>query len=244
MRDKKDPMRIIARDLGTNKTAEARCNPRDAFKFETGARLALDRLFGTETTEKKEPLAKFKVGDVVIANDQARGVYSVTAPGWIGYVLAVSESGRAIRVAKTEGHLDYWVDSDAFDLYRPVFKKGDRVCMRDPDHFTGSERSLWATDKIMTVKEYLPASDAYLMEENSYAFAPSWLVKAPGWNGRFTPIDSGLPWWVPGKIYEVEDGVVCDGSGDVRYGSLENPVESFAELQSRIPFKIIEIKDR
>ncbi len=243
MRDKKDPMRVIARDLGTNKTAEARCNPQDEFKFETGARLALDRLFGTEPTEKKDPPVKFKVGDVVIANEKARGLYSITRPGWIGYVLGVSDSGQSIKVAEKKGHMSYWVDCDAFALYRPIFRKGDRVRMRDPGNFTCSERSIWATDRIMTVKEYLPASDAYLMKENSYAFAPCWLVKAPEWNGRFTPVDSGLPWWTPGKIYEVEDGVVRDGSGDARYGSLDNPVESFAELQSRVPFKILEIKD-
>ena len=242
VRDKKDPMRVIARDLGANKTAEARCNPQDEFKFETGARLALDRLFGTETAEKKEPPAKFKVGDVVIGNDKANA-YCITKPGWIGYVLGVSDSGRSIKVAEKKCYSSYWVDCDAFDLYRPVFRKGDRVRMRDPEYFTCSERSIWATDRTMTVKEYLPASDAYLMKENSYAFAPCWLVKVPEWNGRFTPIDSGLPWWTPGKIYEVEDGVVRDGSGDARYGSLDNPVESFAELQSRVPFKILEIKD-
>ena len=243
MRDKKDPMRIIARDLGTNKTAEARCNPQDEFKFETGARLALDRLFGTETTEKKDPPAKFKVGDVVIGNDTAN-VYCITKPGWIGYVLGVSDSGRSIKVAEKKCYSSYWVDCDAFDLYRPVFKKGDRVRMRDPGYFTCSERSLWATDQIMTVKEYLPASDAYLMEENSYAFAPCWLVKVPGWNGRFTPVENCPGWWTPGWIYEVKDGVLYDDDGDTRYHTKWSPVVSFEDLQRRVPFKILEIKDR
>lgn len=118
-RDKKDPMRVIARDLGTNKTAEARCNPQDTFKFETGARLALDRLLGAEPTEKK----------------------------------------------------------------------------------------------------------------------------APGWSGRITPVDARSVYWTNGRIYEVKDGVICDDDGDSRFFTGDCPVTDFADLQSRIPFKILEIKD-
>ena len=243
MRDKKDPMRVIARDLGTNKTAEARCNPQDEFKFETGARLALDRLFGTETTEKKDPPAKFKVGDVVIGNDTA-SIYGVTKPGWIGYVVGVGPCKGFIRVKERKNELEYMVRDRCFDHYRPAFKKGDRVRMRDPGYFTCSERSLWATDQIMTVKEYLPAYDAYLMEENSYAFAPCWLVKVPGWNGRFTPVEDVKGWWTAGWIYEVEDGVIHDDDGDTRYHTKWSPVVSFEDLQRRVPFKILEIKDR
>ena len=114
MRDKKDPMRVIARDLDTNKTAEARCNPQDTFKFETGARLALDRLFVTEP---------------------------------------------------------------------------------------------------------------------------------PEWNGRITPVDAKTDYWTNGRIYEVKDGVLCDNDGDTRFSTEQYPVESFVELQSRVPFKILEIKD-
>lgn len=240
MRDKKDPMRVIARDLGTNKTAEARCNPKDEFKYETGVRLALDRLFGTENTEKKDPPAKFKVGDVVIGNEMA-GAYFAMKPGWIGYVIDVIPDMGCIRVSEKKNAREYEVVDVCFDHYHPVFKKGDRVRMRDPEHFNCHG---WATDQIMTVKEYLPASDAYLMEENSYAFAPHWLVKVPGWNGRFTPIDhTGNSWWTNGKIYTVEDGLVRDNDGDSRFCTEHSPVDDFAELQRRVPFKILEIKD-
>lgn len=241
MRDKKDPMRVIARDLGTNKTAEARCNPQDTFKFETGARLALDRLLGTEATEKKEPPAKFKVGDVVIANDKAEDAYAITVPGWIGYVVSVGSNGRII-VEEKKGSERYDVTERFFDLYRPVFKKGDRVRMRDPGHFNCHG---WATDQVMTVKEYHPASDSYMMEENFYAFAPPWLVKVPGWNGRFTPVDTNdfSRWWTNGKIYEVKDGVLRDDDGEIRYYTDDKPVVDSADLQRRVPFKILEIKE-
>lgn len=46
------------------KRAKADCDPRDEYNFETGARLATDRVFGKEA-EKKEPTYKFNIGDVV-----------------------------------------------------------------------------------------------------------------------------------------------------------------------------------
>ena len=46
------------------KRAKAVCSPDDEYRFETGARLAVDRVFGKEA-EKKEPKFKFKVGNMV-----------------------------------------------------------------------------------------------------------------------------------------------------------------------------------
>ena len=46
------------------KRAKAVCSPDDEYSFETGARLAVDRVFGKEA-EKKEPTYKFNIGDVV-----------------------------------------------------------------------------------------------------------------------------------------------------------------------------------
>ena len=50
MVDEKDNNKIIARDLLTNKTAEAKCNPKDKWNFNKGAKLALERL-----TEPEKP---------------------------------------------------------------------------------------------------------------------------------------------------------------------------------------------
>lgn len=50
MVDEKDPNKIIARDLITNKTAEAKRNPKDDWDFAKGAKLALERL-----TEPEKP---------------------------------------------------------------------------------------------------------------------------------------------------------------------------------------------
>lgn len=51
------------------KRAKASCDPRDEYNFETGARLAIDRVFGKEA-EKKEPTYKFNIGDHVVVTDK------------------------------------------------------------------------------------------------------------------------------------------------------------------------------
>ena len=51
------------------KRAKASCDPRDEYKFETGARLATDRVFGKEA-EKQEPTYKFNIGDIVVVKNK------------------------------------------------------------------------------------------------------------------------------------------------------------------------------
>lgn len=51
------------------KRAKASCDPRDEYNFETGARLATDRVFGKEE-EKKEPEYKFNIGDHVVVKNK------------------------------------------------------------------------------------------------------------------------------------------------------------------------------
>ena len=51
------------------KRAKESCDPRDEYDFETGARLATDRVFGKEE-EKKEPEYKFNIGDHVVVKNK------------------------------------------------------------------------------------------------------------------------------------------------------------------------------
>lgn len=48
--DPHDMLRVVAKDMSTGETAEARCHPeeRDSFNFELGAHIALGRLYGNE----------------------------------------------------------------------------------------------------------------------------------------------------------------------------------------------------
>lgn len=61
-------------------------------------------------------MAKFKIGDCVIGNKEAKR-YGVTGTGWIGYVVAVHENGE-IRVKRKGGVMTYDVESSCFDLYK------------------------------------------------------------------------------------------------------------------------------
>lgn len=63
MVDEKDPNKIIARDLLTNKTAEAKRNPKDEWDFAKGAKLALERLM-----EPEKP--KYWTGKVVCVKNK------------------------------------------------------------------------------------------------------------------------------------------------------------------------------
>ncbi len=62
---------VVAKNIGSKKTAEARCSPEDVFDFTFGARLALDRLLGTEKTEEtpKKLNCRFVVVDKDIFED-------------------------------------------------------------------------------------------------------------------------------------------------------------------------------
>lgn len=61
------------------KRAKASCDPRDEYKFETGARLATDRVFGKEAEKKgRQPL--FKKGDEVRVADPEYAITTHTHP--------------------------------------------------------------------------------------------------------------------------------------------------------------------
>lgn len=51
-------MEVIALDKNTGRKAVAKCNPEDAFDFNTGARLAFDRLMGIKNTSEPEKKSK------------------------------------------------------------------------------------------------------------------------------------------------------------------------------------------
>ncbi len=91
--------------------AEAKCNPADTFNFETGAKLAFERLFGREgkKDEKTESGLKFKVGDECV----------YTGESWF-------EKGTKVRVVEYDGtpRMPYrvtngknllWVDADELE---------------------------------------------------------------------------------------------------------------------------------
>ena len=64
-------------------------------------------------------MAKFKVGDFVISNDQANLQYSITRDSWVGIVKEVRSDGGidVVPLDDPDQSLPYSVDSECFDLY-------------------------------------------------------------------------------------------------------------------------------
>lgn len=63
-------------------------------------------------------MAKFKVGDKVIANEKANDRYGVTKQGWVGIVTEYNKKNDMYYV-KGEGKYkggNFWIDGDYFDL--------------------------------------------------------------------------------------------------------------------------------
>lgn len=121
---------VIALDKRTGKKAVAKCSPKDKFDFELGARLAFERLFGND--EKKE---KFKVGDLVIGNEKADDMYTITRTGWRGEVVSVN--GDTILVRQRDGadwcSANLTVKAEAFDLDTEKYYNAKVVCVRPAD---------------------------------------------------------------------------------------------------------------
>ena len=84
--DPKDGRKIVAKNELTGKVGVARCNPEDEFDWETGAKLALERLFEAEKSAPAK--SKFKVGEIVVGNHKANR-YGITTEGWIGEVTRI-----------------------------------------------------------------------------------------------------------------------------------------------------------
>lgn len=65
-------------------------------------------------------MAKFKVGDMVIGNENAKK-YAITGTDWIGTVVAVDACDpKFIKVSNLRKTETYYVDSSCFDLYEAV----------------------------------------------------------------------------------------------------------------------------
>lgn len=156
--DKTDPRKVIAKDLDSGKTAEAKCSPEDEFDFYVGAKLAFRRL--TKTGEK--PKCKFKVGDRIVGNQRANR-YGYTKEGWRGVVTEVfdkpknglgCDSGLLVtfKAASDDDAIGFDLADDAFVLdtepEKPKLWNGKVVCVSKQ----GTCR-YWTPGKVYDVKD-------------------------------------------------------------------------------------------
>ena len=96
------------------KRAKASCDPRDEYNFETGARLATDRVFGKET-EKKERQPLFKKGDEVKVVDPEYAITTHTHPE--DFSLSYGEIVRYAYGKRPQTNVPY-----------KVLKVGKQIC--------------------------------------------------------------------------------------------------------------------
>ena len=89
------------------KTGVAKCSPDDEFNLETGAKLALERLF--EAEEQKKAVPKYKVGDRVKIVKEKAGEYWNPSGGmdrWLGKTMTICD------ITPIDGDLFYTMKED------------------------------------------------------------------------------------------------------------------------------------
>lgn len=84
-------------------------------------------------------VAKFKVGNQVIGNKDAR-CYNITKSGWIGEVTKVTND--YIHVTGKGAECGQWVDSSRFDLYNAPAKKPEVIKIKDGDYFIATKKGV------------------------------------------------------------------------------------------------------
>ena len=110
--------------------SEAKCHPDDKFDFETGAKIALDRLeIKKEVDEPKNP---FKPGDIVECIFDFKTFGAFPPKGTMGKVISITRQGVLVRWANgsTYGNGEWWIsacDIRKIDQHEEPFKVGDIV---------------------------------------------------------------------------------------------------------------------
>lgn len=126
---------VVAKDPYTGKTAVAKCNPSDEFDFATGAKIALERLLGSDPVsvpghkpEEKKTLkaSDFKIGDYIRIIDAGCGARD--ANGHVGTLVkgrachGLYDTDPGINVRLENGEV-WRIHSDAA-VERPEFYSG------------------------------------------------------------------------------------------------------------------------
>ena len=110
--------------------SEAKCHPDDKFDFETGAKIALDRLeIKKEIKQSENP---FKPGDIVECIFDFKTFGAFPPKGTMGKVISVTRQGVLVRWAKgsTYGNGEWWIsacDIRKIHQHEESFKVGDIV---------------------------------------------------------------------------------------------------------------------
>ena len=128
--DGKTTYAVLKQDGKVLSRSEAKCHPDDKFDFETGAKIALDRLeIKKELDEPKNP---FKPGDIVECIFDFKTFGAFPPKGTMGKVISITRQGVLVRWAKgsTYGDGEWWIsacDIRKIHQHEEPFKVGDIV---------------------------------------------------------------------------------------------------------------------
>lgn len=128
--DGKTTYAVLKQDGKVLSRSEAKCHPDDKFDFETGAKIALDRL--EIKKEVDEPKNLFKPGDIVECIFDFKTFGAFPPKGTLGKVISITRQGVLVRWAKgsTYGNGEWWISTcDIRKIYQHAdsFKVGDIV---------------------------------------------------------------------------------------------------------------------
>ena len=143
--DGKTTYAVLKQDGKVLSRSEAKCHPDDKFDFETGAKIALDRLEIKKEVKRSEN--PFKPGDIVECIFDFKTFGAFPPKGTMGKVISITRQGVLVRWAKgsTYGNGEWWISAcdirkihqheESFVDKTPKysFNVGDRVRFRSWD---------------------------------------------------------------------------------------------------------------
>ena len=235
------------------KSATAKCNPEDKFNFETGAKLAFDRLFErsvidltpfkkfiSSTAEaakkiKQEPKPKYKAGDKVkvIANNCCHKIE-------IGEIHTIKcLKGKAIMPENKFMYdledSDYYVTETDIEPYtEPKFEVGkyykhkEHGCIIKVTSVEGD----WVKYEIVEGKEGGAVDPMTCFSIGSiYSQKLEPIDYKEYFNGKVVCVKTDYDWWTVGKIYEVKNGIIVADDGEKYPKSLYEPYRDAEDVR-------------
>lgn len=155
----------LRHDREVIKSAVATCSEKDTFDFETGAKLAFDRLMGREEVKKKSYIEReFKIGDRVITS------YGV------GEVVDVdhNETSMPYRIMYDKGYKYWSYSGTAKPEPKPAhrFKVGDRVQEVKAGYGIGEVIEVDTDNKTIPYRVKFDGGNVVWLNENRISPAP------------------------------------------------------------------------
>ena len=254
----------IALDKTTGKKAVAKCSPEDTYDFYTGAKLAFDRLTGTEKKgeEPKTDTGYLNCFVECVKNEYGRKLvvdgFTVGKIYEVKNGIITDDNGKACiypkmsidHLCKTMGNTFKEVKkvkryAKAGEYVEVVAAYSVPVTDGKPDYKNGDIVKIIHVENTYGQVRFANGTDAYgrhkLLNANEYVVIEGYeLPKPKYYNGKVVCAETSFPWLTKGKIYEIKDGILTYDNGK---NSLHSPFVSFDEFEKTFRSEFIEIKE-